>query len=124
MTPTTPTTPKTARLVRRRTVAVPFATAAVGNIPPLTGTVEVMTAGEWREYTADFAEKRKAGLAPHVVQAHLYARQIKTWDFYGEADDAEPLPVTPESVLALPADVFDQLADVMTGSVGVVSGNG
>lgn len=115
---------KTARLVRRRTVAVPFATQPVGDIPALTGTVEVMTAGEWKEHAADFAEKRKAGTPAHVLQAHLYARQIKAWDFYGEAADADPLPITPESVLTLPADVFEQLDGVVTGTVGVVSGNG
>lgn len=111
------------RLVKRSGLTVPFTTRPVGDVPALTGTVEVISAGQWREHLADFAE-RKASVPPAQIEAEFYAKHLKSWDFYEDDKAESPLPITAANVRALPAVVFDQLDDIIRGTAGTVSGNG
>lgn len=112
------------RLVKRAGLTVPFATRPVGDVPALTGTVEVLSAGQWEDHLADFRERTRSGVPAATVSAEFHARHLKTWDFFGEATALSPLPITPANVLALPPCVFEQLDEIVRGTVGTVSGNG
>lgn len=112
------------RLVKRSGLVVPFTTRTVGDVPPLTGTVEVLSAGQWYEHLAECRERSKDGKRTHRMMAELVAKHLKSWDFYGAESDTQPLPITPDTVLELPAAVFEQLDSIIEGTAGTVSGNG
>lgn len=104
-----------AKFVKRTGIVVPFATKPVGDLPALAGTVRPLSAAERGAFfDGEYPTLRKAH-GQELAVAHLYARHIVSWDFYGSEDAADPLPVTPENVAALPTDVFEQLDAIVRG---------
>ncbi len=96
-----------------------YATQAVGGWPPVEGTVRPAMPREVEKYRDDLGRSKD----PAGTQAEFYARHVSTWDVCGEA--GEPLPVTAESLLALPFPVWVQLEAIVLGSGGgEVLGNG
>lgn len=85
-----------------------FRTRPAGPWPAVEGHVRPATPAEARSFLARLNALKPDDAAGEVrVRSEFYATHIKAWS-------AGPA-VTPELVAALPAPVFDQLADVCTG---------
>ncbi len=96
-----------------------FATQAADGWPSVEGAVRPATPREVDQYRAELDRSKDATR----TQAEFFARHLKTWDVEGE--DGAPMPITAESLMALPYPVWRQLQAVVLGAGGgEVLGNG
>jgi hypothetical protein len=109
-------------------VVVPFATAAGGIWPVLTGSVSPAPPAKVRAQDAKFrmlsakisgaASEDEAGKAAELLvkaQAKYYAEHLKAWNI--------DKPISAESIATLPYELFIQLDVIVTGQGGLILGN-